>query len=144
MVFSSSGYFKRLFFVFAGSTVAPLNYFDSRDLMYISITGLKLKSIFKVFSFYRYAVAALRQAQNAKGNISATVKTEHGVRHTSIVWESSEYMRAYIYSGAHKKAIQAFPSIAVGKTFGVESDTVPAWSEVYSLWIEKGKEYQVG
>ena len=50
-------------------------------------------------------------------------------------------MRAFIYSGAHKKAIKAFRSIATGKTFGFETATIPGWDEVHGLWRERGREY---
>lgn len=109
--------------------------------LYVSITGLRLKRPWHVFRFWRHAVAAMRQAQRAPGNLQASAKTIAGVRHTLTVWESKAAMRAFLYSGAHKKAIRAFPAIATGKTFGFEGDRVPNWDEVHRLWQERGRDY---
>jgi hypothetical protein len=110
--------------------------------MYVSITGLKLKSFWHVFRFYRHAVPSLRQAQKAEGNLCAQVRTINGVHHTLTAWESEKHMRAFLYSGAHKKAIKSFPKIATGKTFGFESDTIPDWSDVHQLWQDHGEGYK--
>ncbi len=109
--------------------------------LYVSITGLRLKRPWHVIRFWRHAVAAMWQAQQAPGNFKATARTIDGVRHTLTVWESKAAMRAFLYSGAHKQAIRAFPAIATGKTFSFESDRVPDWEEVHRLWHEHGRDY---
>ncbi len=50
-------------------------------------------------------------------------------------------MKSYIHTGAHLEAIKVFRKIAVGKTFGFETDRLPEWSEVHELWLKNGKEY---
>jgi len=50
-------------------------------------------------------------------------------------------MLAFMKNGTHLKAMKAFNSIATGKTFGYESDTIPSWEEAYSLLESKGKNY---
>jgi hypothetical protein len=50
-------------------------------------------------------------------------------------------MQAFIYSGAHKKAIAAFRKIASGKTLGFESEVIPSWEEVRAMWEEQGRNY---
>ena len=109
--------------------------------LYISITGLRLKGPWHALRFWRYAIPAMRQAKQAPGNLQATAKTIAGVHHTLSVWESKAAMRAFLYAGAHKQAIKAFPIIATGKTFGFESDHVPDWDEVHRLWHEHGRDY---
>ena len=66
-----------------------------------------------------------------------------GYQHTLTVWESERAMRRFLYQGAHKQAIKAFPDIATGKTFGFETDRVPSWDEVPTLWAEHGREYEI-
>ena len=83
----------------------------------------------------------MRQARQAPGNLQATAKTIAGVHHTLSVWESKSAMRAFLYAEAHKRAIEAFPIIATGKTFGFESRQVPTWDEVHRLWQEHGRDY---
>ena len=109
--------------------------------VYVSITGLRRKRPWHVLRFYWHAVPSLRQARRARGNLHAAVRTMAGVHHTLTVWESEAAMRAFLYAGAHRRAIAAFPAIATGKTFGYESDTVPDWDEVHALWSERGRDY---
>ncbi len=106
--------------------------------MYISITGLKLKTSFKIFLFLRHAIPSFMQSKKSTGNISSDTKTKDGIRYTLSVWDSKEAMLAFKNSGAHKMAMKAFPRIATGKTFGYESDTVPDWDEAMALLEEKG------
>ena len=113
----------------------------SKDTVYVSITGLKLKNTISVFTFYRHAIPSLNQAKKAEGNISADVNKINGVYHTLSVWESEEKMREFLYTGAHLKAIQAFPTIGVGKTFGYTTKTVPSWDEIHTLWLEHSINY---
>ena len=109
--------------------------------MYISITGLELKSLVHVGAFYYYAVPSLRQAQNSKGNILAATKNINGVRHTLTAWDSEQSMRKFLYSGPHQKAIKAMPKFATGKTFGYVSDAIPTWDQVHRKWKSHGKKY---
>ncbi len=108
---------------------------------YVSITGLKPKSFWSTFLFWRYAIPSKMQAESAPGILFSGVKEINKVQHTLTAWESKDHMLAYIHSGAHLKALKAFRKIAVGKTFGFESDRLPEWEEVHQLWLEKGKEY---
>lgn len=109
--------------------------------MYVSITGLKLKSPWHLLRFYWHAVPSLRQARMAPGNLSADVKTINGIYHTLTAWEGEAAMREFLYAGAHKRAISAFRTIATGKTFGFETDHVPGWDEVHDLWRKHGRAY---
>ncbi len=51
------------------------------------------------------------------------------------------HMKNYIHTGHHLKALKAFKKIAVGKTFGFETDRIPSSDEVHDLWLKNGKEY---
>lgn len=110
---------------------------------YIAITGLMLKRPWHAIRFYRHALPCMRQAQAAPGNISADATTIGSVHHTRSVWVDEAAMRSFLYTGAHRRAIKAFPSIATGKTFGFTSDHVPDWQEVHALWQAHGKDYAV-
>lgn len=119
------------------------NHISRNDDMYISITGLKIKRNLDLPRFYWHAIPSLQQAKTAEGNISASIQTINGIRHTLTVWESEQHMRDFIYSGSHLNAIKAFHKFAIGKTYGYNSDEVPTWEKVHSLWKEKGKVYGV-
>ena len=109
--------------------------------MYISITGLKPKGILGYFKFWMLAIPSFSQAQSAKGNLHSAVKKMHGFQCTITAWESRELMTEFLRSGVHLKAMKVFSSIATGKSFGYESDTVPEWEEAFSLLQEKGKNH---
>ena len=109
--------------------------------VYVSITGLELKSWRHIFRFGWHTMRSFQQAKKAEGNISAALNSINRVKHTRTVWENEAAMRAFAYSGAHRKAIAAFPAIATGKTFGYETEAVPDWDEVHDLWRKRGKDY---
>jgi len=110
--------------------------------MYISITGLTLKSgIRPKLLFLWHSLRSFNQAKKSIGNISVSAKKINNVYHTLSVWETEGDMRKYLYIGCHKRAIQSFRSTANGRTFGFESDNIPLWDEVHKLYLEKGKQY---
>lgn len=91
--------------------------------------------------FYRHAAPSLTQAKRSDGNLHVAVGTINGVHHTLSAWTSRDALNAFLYSGAHAKAIRAFPAIATGKTFGYESDTIPDWETVHRIWLDHGRDY---
>ncbi len=109
--------------------------------VYVSITGLELKRKRHALRFFWHALRSMRQATRARGNLKAEAKTINGVHHTLTVWESEADMRRFLYRGAHRAAISAFPHIATGKTFGYAASEVPDWDEVHRLWRERGRDY---
>ena len=108
---------------------------------YVSITGLKVKSMWKFIFFMRHAIQSKIQAEKAPGLLFLEVRTLNGIQHTLTAWESKKHIQAFVYSGSHAKAIKVFRKIASGKTFGYETSQLPTWEEVCQLWEEKGKVY---
>jgi hypothetical protein len=106
---------------------------------YISITGLKLKSMRYTISFWWHAIGSMNQARAAQGNISADAKTINGVHHTVSVWIDEQAMRTYLVTGPHLKAMKAFHSIATGKTLGFYAEKSPDWDTIHDLWVKEGK-----
>ena len=109
--------------------------------VYVSITGLKVKSLWRYVLFFFHAVPSKIQADRAPGILQVGIRRINGIEHTLTVWESRHHMQKYVWSGAHQKAVGAFRRIATGKTIGYESSTVPTWDEVHQIWKEKGIEY---
>jgi len=109
--------------------------------MHISITGLKAKGIIGFIRFWTLAIPSFTEAKSAKGNLYADVKRINGYQCTLTAWENREVMLAFMRSGVHLKAMKAFTSIATGKTFGYEAETIPSWEEAFSLLESKGKNY---
>ena len=113
----------------------------SSSQVYVSITGLRVNSVWQEVRFWYYALSSMAQARRSHGNISADARTIEGVRHTLSVWESETAMRRFLYRGAHRRAVRAFPGLATGKTFGYVAAEPPGWDEVHRLWLEHGKDY---
>lgn len=109
--------------------------------VYVSITGLRVKSPWYGPRFWWHAIRSMAQAQAAPGNISAEARSIGGVQHTLSVWESKAAMRQFLVTGAHLAAMKSFRSIATGGTFGYEAEAVPGWDEVHALWLERAAEY---
>lgn len=109
--------------------------------MYVSITGLKPKSLRAYFRFWILAIPSFNQARAARGNLHCSVKRIQGQQCTLTAWESRELMLDFMRSGAHLKAMKAFRSIATGKTYGYVAETVPQWKEAFALLQKEGREY---
>lgn len=109
--------------------------------MYVSITGLTVRSLLLAPLFFRHAIPSLIQARKAPGNIFADVRRVAGVQHTLTVWESRAAMRAFVSSGAHLKAAGAFRQIGRGRMCGYEVDRQPSWDEALDYWHQYGREY---
>ena len=111
-------------------------------LVYVSITGIRVKGPTQLVPFWWHASRSMAQAQRAPGNLRAEARMIDGIHHTLSVWETEAAMRRYLVSGAHGRAMRAFAGIGSGKTLGFETDRVPDWSEVHALWQTRGREVQ--
>ena len=109
--------------------------------MYVSVTGLKVRSWMQVPLFWRHAIPSLQQAKRAPGNLFADVRKIDGVQHTLTVWDDRKAMRAYLSSGAHLRAIRAFRVIGSGRICGYETDRQPGWDEALEYWHQYAREY---
>ena len=107
--------------------------------MYVSITGLRLKSIRHAPRFWWHAIHSMRQAQASPGNISAQARTIQGVHHTLSAWIDEPSMRVYLRSGRHLGAMKAFRQIATGSTVGFVAETVPDWPSAREIWLATAK-----
>jgi quinol monooxygenase YgiN len=107
--------------------------------VYVSITGLQLRRVWHIPSFWLHAMKSMVQARKAPGNISADARTINGVHHTLSVWTDKDAMRAYLTTGPHLEAMRLFPSIATGKVFGYQTDRIPDWSEINAIWRDHGR-----
>lgn len=108
-------------------------------MVYVSVTGLRLRSIWVWPRFAWHAVRSMRQAQAAKGNLFADARRIDGVHHTLTVWTSRDAMRAYLVAGAHLEAMKAFGDIGEGTTAGYTADGVPTWGAALAVLEADGR-----
>ncbi len=107
--------------------------------VYVSITGLQVRRVWHIPSFWSIAMKSMVQARNAPGNISADARNINGVHHTLSVWTNKDAMRAYLTTGPHLEAMRLFPSIATGKVVGYQTNRIPDWSEINAIWRDHGR-----
>lgn len=110
-------------------------------MAYVSITGLRVKSLWAAPLFWRHAIPAMAQARRAPGIVMAEARKIDGVQHTLTVWRSRDHMRAYLTSGAHMAAMKSFRRIATGATCGYEAEGAPTWDEAVAYWREHARPY---
>jgi quinol monooxygenase YgiN len=107
--------------------------------VYVSITGLQVRRVWLIPTFWSIAMKSMVQARTAPGNISADARTINGVHHTLSVWTDRAAMRAYLTTGPHLDAMRLFPTIATGKVVGYQTDRIPDWSEINTIWRDYGR-----
>ncbi len=107
--------------------------------IYVSITGLQLRGPWHAPRFWWHAVRSMMQARSAPGNVIAEARIIAGVHHTLSAWTDEAAMRAYLSSGAHRKAMRVFRAIATGRTLGFTAERVPDWSSARALWEADGR-----
>jgi len=110
--------------------------------MYISLTALKLRRPWHVFSFYRHAIPSLRQAKATNGCLMAEPKFVEGYHCTLSAWESRSHMLSFLQCSVHRKAMRQFSSIAMGMTYGYEDSSLPTWPEVMGLLGTFGRRHE--
>jgi hypothetical protein len=98
-------------------------------MVYVSITGLELKSLVHAPAFWWHAIRSMGQARSAPGLISAEAGLINGIHHTLTVRESEAAMRACLTTGAHLAAMKALHGIAMGRTIGFLTEASPDWDE---------------
>jgi hypothetical protein len=118
---------------------APIENHDPGSV-YVSITGLRVKSIFHYAQFFWLATRAMAQAKQSAGLIRVEARMINGVHHTLSVWEDESSMRKFLVSGVHLQAMRAFKHIATGKTVGFTTPNPPQWSQVHDIWIQDGRD----
>lgn len=107
--------------------------------VYVSMTGLRLRSPWQAPRFWFHALGAMAQARAASGLLRAEARRIDGVHHTLTVWESRDAMRAFLRTGAHATAMRVFPRFATGKVFGYAADAPPDWPDALALWQAHGR-----
>jgi heme-degrading monooxygenase HmoA len=110
------------------------------DQVYVSITGLTLKSPFHGLRFSWHATRSYSQAAGAPGNLATDAKRVDGVHHTLTVWTSRDAMLDYLRTGSHLAAMKAYRSIGMGKVHGYYAMQAPSWEDALAIWHREGRD----
>ena len=108
--------------------------------MIITITSIKLRSLWKFFKLSLHGMKVMQQAKSQKGFIKMK-NTGFGYWHYTLsAWETEEDVKNFSKSGAHLLAMKE--SQALSTEIGIytyESDKMPDWNEAKELVKEKGR-----
>ena len=99
--------------------------------MFVSVTQLKLKSLFKFLPFMRMNIKVVEQLKKAPGLVKQDMRASNPYTYwTLTVWEDKESMMRFRNTGPHLEAMKKINTIAKkAKAGNWESDTVPTWKE---------------
>jgi hypothetical protein len=110
---------------------------------FVSVTRLRVRSIFYLPQFIVYALRSSRQAQKASGFLGGRLMRDAGNTFwTLTVWTDAKAMDAYRTAGAHRAAMPRLmhwcdeASLAHWTQDSVE---VPTWNEAYLRMVKEGR-----
>lgn len=100
--------------------------------MYVSITRLKLKSIWLLPKFAKQSGKVAKQAKTSPGNIKTKLSNRwFKYFYTLTLWESQSDMQQFMIHGDHKVAMQQWSQVATEvRVLGYEAESAPNWREV--------------
>lgn len=109
----------------------------------ISVTRLRVRSVFYLPQFFWQTFKSQRQAKRASGMLGGRLILEaHWAFWTATVWESEAAMRAFRSSGAHMKAMPKLLDWCDEASYvhwDQENAELPSWGEAHRRMIREGK-----
>ncbi|GLH79906.1 hypothetical protein SSBR45G_48150 [Bradyrhizobium sp. SSBR45G] len=109
--------------------------------VYVSVTGFRPHpGLARLARFWWRTWRAAQQARRAPGNLRAELRPAGGIYHTMTVWTDEASMRAYVRSGAHRRAMIGFRDLGGGRTLGFAADAEPSWEVAYARWQREARE----
>ncbi|MSO96819.1 MAG: DUF3291 domain-containing protein [Rhodospirillaceae bacterium] len=108
----------------------------------VSVTRLRLRSAWYAPAFLWYSVTSIQQAKRAEGNLGAFVRQSNGAYWTLTMWRDVAAMRAFMLSGAHRKAMPHLVNWcdeAATARFDWTGDSLPSWNEAERQLATHGK-----
>lgn len=108
--------------------------------MTITITSLKLNSLWNFFRLSLHGLKISQQAKNQKGFIKLKNTGAGYVHYTITCWENEEDAKLFVRSGAHLSAMKEASKIATEvRIYTYSNDQMPGWKEAKALVMENGK-----
>ncbi|WP_257169252.1 antibiotic biosynthesis monooxygenase family protein [Bradyrhizobium sp. SRS-191] len=109
--------------------------------VYVSVTGFRPHpGLVRLLRFWWHTSRAVSQARGAPGNLRVELRPVDGIYHTLTVWRDEASMRAYVGSGAHRRAMTGFRDLGGGRTLGFPADADPGWDTAYARWQREARE----
>ncbi|HRK90945.1 MAG TPA: DUF3291 domain-containing protein [Anaerolineales bacterium] len=109
----------------------------------VSITRLRVRSIFYMPMFLLHAMRTMTQAQKADGVAGVETRFEkNNVVWTKTVWKEESAMKKYRGSGAHQIAMRMLSEMcneASVARWQQEDTNLPTWEEAHRRMLIEGK-----
>ena len=109
----------------------------------ISVTRLRVRSIFYLPQFFWHTFRSQRQAKRATGMLGGRLMLEaHWAFWTATAWESEAAMRAFRSSGAHMKTMPRLLDWCDEASYvhwEQERVELPSWTEAHRRMLTEGK-----
>jgi hypothetical protein len=109
----------------------------------ISVTRLRLRSVRFLPQFVWWGFRSGVQAKRARGNVTATgLQDSHLTFWTLTAWTDENSMRAFMLSGAHKRAMPKLVEWCDEASvvhWHQESADLPSWTEAHQRMVEEGR-----
>lgn len=113
----------------------------------VSITRLRVRSIFLMPFFTYHAMRTSSQVQKAEGVLGADTRFEKSnVVWTKTIWSDESAMKKYRGSGAHQIAMRILSEIcseASVARWQQEGTELPTWEEAHRRMLTEGKQSKV-
>ncbi len=109
----------------------------------VSITRLRVRSIFYMPLFMLHAMRTMTQAQKAQGVLGVETRFEkNNVVWTKTVWQDETAMKKYRGAGAHQVAMRMLSEMcneAAYARWQTETPDLPTWEEAHQRLLTGGK-----
>jgi hypothetical protein len=109
----------------------------------VSITRLRVRSIWFLPLFGLHATRSAAQAMKSEGIVDFSTRVEDPFTHwTKTVWKDEPAMKSFRNSGAHQLAMRILARICSEASYTrwqQETADIPTWDEAHSAMLENGK-----
>ncbi len=108
--------------------------------MFITLTSIRLRSLWGFFRLSWHGLRITLQMRRLPGFVSMRNTGWGYLHYTASAWRSEEELKQFARSGAHLEAMKQTRQLAFElRTYTYEGESLPVWSEVRRLLLEKGK-----
>ena len=108
--------------------------------MHVTVTSLKLRSLWGFFKLSLFGFKISQQAKAEKGFI-ALKNTGFGLMHYTLThWQTEADLKRFAHSGQHQLAMKESAKLSSEiRTYTYAAETMPDWATAKKLLNEKGK-----
>jgi hypothetical protein len=114
---------------------------------FVSVTRLKIRSLWFMPAFVVYALRSARQAEKSAGFLGGALMRDNWQAFWTItVWADAKAMETYRSSGMHRKAMPRLMNWCDEASLAhwvQDAEDVPSWPEAYRRLVNEGRPSKV-